>query len=76
LPATWATSRNYSQWSSGDRVALDSLTQVVYTELRKLAGGYLRRKRRDHTLQPALAPEAWMRLVKQDQAMKVCCIVS
>ena len=58
-----------AQWGSGDRAALDSLTSVVYAELRKIANGYLRRERRDHTLQPtALVHEAWMRLVKQDQA--------
>jgi len=58
-----------AQWGSGDRAALDSLTSVVYAELRRIANGYLRRERRDHTLQPtALVHEAWMRLVKQDQA--------
>ena len=57
------------RWGSGDRAALDSLTSVVYAELRRIANGYLRRERRDHTLQPtALVHEAWMRLVKQDQA--------
>jgi RNA polymerase sigma factor (TIGR02999 family) len=56
-------------WSRGDKDALESLTAVVYTELRKIADGYLRRERRDHTLQPtALVHEAWMRLVKQDQS--------
>lgn len=40
---------------------------VVYQELRKLAGGYLRGERSDHTLQPtALINEAYLRLVKQD----------
>ena len=56
------------EWGRGDRNALDSLTSVVHAELRKIAGGYLRQERRDHTLQPtALVNEAWMRLVKQDQ---------
>jgi hypothetical protein len=39
-------------WSVGDRVALDELLSLVFRELRGLAAGYLRRERRDHTLQP------------------------
>jgi DNA-directed RNA polymerase specialized sigma24 family protein len=58
-----------ADWGRGDRTALDLLTSVVYAELRKIADGYLRRERRDHTLQPtALVHEAWMRLVRQDQS--------
>ncbi|PWU01702.1 MAG: RNA polymerase subunit sigma-70 [Terriglobia bacterium] len=57
-----------AQWAQGDRRALDSLTSAVYSELRKIADGYLRRERSGHTLQPtALVHEAWMRLVKQHQ---------
>ena len=37
---------------------------LVYQELRRLAGNYLRRERVDHTLQPtALVHEAYLRLV-------------
>ncbi|HEY8459852.1 MAG TPA: sigma-70 family RNA polymerase sigma factor [Blastocatellia bacterium] len=55
------------KWNEGDRAALDNLMPVVYRELRKLAGGYLRDERPDHTLQPtALINEAYLRLVKQD----------
>lgn len=47
-----------------DPGAFDRLVPIVYDELRRLAGAYLRRERADHTLQPtALAHEAWMRLV-------------
>ena len=54
------------KWSEGDRAALDQLMPVVYQELRKLAGGYLRGERPDHTLQPtALINEAYIRLVDQ-----------
>jgi RNA polymerase sigma factor (TIGR02999 family) len=57
-----------SLWARGDRGALDSLTPLVYEELHKLAGSYLRRERSGHTLQPtALVHEAWMRLVRQDE---------
>lgn len=55
------------RWSEGDSKALDQLMPVVYEELHKLAGGYLRQERPGHTLQPtALINEAYMRLVKQD----------
>ena len=52
--------------SQGDRMALDRLMPVVYSELRKLAGSYLRQERSDHTLQPtALVHEAYLRLTNQ-----------
>jgi RNA polymerase sigma-70 factor, ECF subfamily len=39
---------------------------VIYGELRRLAASYLRRERRDHTLQPtALVNEAFLKLVDQ-----------
>lgn len=55
-----------NDWSNGNRAALDALTPVVYDELRKLAGIYLRRERQDHTLQAtAVVHEAYMRLIDQ-----------
>jgi RNA polymerase sigma-70 factor, ECF subfamily len=55
-------------WAQGDRSALDSLTPLIYDELHRLAGSYLKRERSGHTLQPtALVHEAWMRLVRQDE---------
>jgi len=55
-----------SQWSSGDRAALDSLVPVVYGELRRMAARYLRRERAAHTLQPtALVNEAFVKLIDQ-----------
>jgi RNA polymerase sigma factor (TIGR02999 family) len=51
---------------SGNQAALEHLTPLVYRELRKVAAGYLRRERSDHTLQPtALVHEAYLRLVDQ-----------
>jgi RNA polymerase sigma factor (TIGR02999 family) len=51
------------------RAAGRSLAEVlpdIYDELRQLAGGYLRRERSDHTLQPtALVHEAYLRLLGQ-----------
>lgn len=54
------------QWGHGDREALDALTPLVYSELRRLASRYLRREREGHTLQStALVHEAYMRLIDQ-----------
>ena len=54
------------RWSGGDRAALDELMPLVYDELRRLAGNYLRRERADHTLEPtALVNEAYLLLVGQ-----------
>jgi len=53
------------KWSEGDTDALDKLLPIVYTELRRIANGYLRRERSGHTLQAtALVHEAYMRLIK------------
>lgn len=55
-------------WGNGDRAALEKLTPLVYQELRRLAARYLRRERREHTLQStALVHEAWLRLIDQKQ---------
>ncbi len=53
-------------WSKGDQTALEKLMPLVYSELRRLAGNYLRRERPGHTLQPtALVNEAYLRLIGQ-----------
>ncbi len=53
-------------WIGGSRQALDALIPEVYRDLRRLADGYLRRERRDHTLQTtALVHEAYLRLIGQ-----------
>jgi RNA polymerase sigma factor (TIGR02999 family) len=47
----------------------DDLFPQIYGELRRVAGRYLQRERRDHTLQPtALVHEAWMKMQKQHGA--------
>jgi RNA polymerase sigma factor (TIGR02999 family) len=54
------------RWRSGDREALDQLTPIVYSELRRIAARYLRAERRGHTLQTtALAHEAFLKLARQ-----------
>src|ERR671912_2371939 len=57
------------RWNGGDRAALDELMPLVYDELRRLAGNYLRRERPGHTLQPtALVNEAYLLMVDQRRA--------
>lgn len=54
------------QWSEGREDALDRLLPEVYSELKRLAASYLRRERREHTLQAtALVHEAFLKLVDQ-----------
>ena len=56
------------RWSEGDQVALDHLMPLVYDELRRLAGGFLRREVYHQTLQPTvLVHEAYLRMVGQEQ---------
>ena len=51
-------------WGQGDERALEKLMPVVYSELRRMAGNFMRRQSPDHTLQAtALVNEAYMRLI-------------
>ena len=53
-------------WGEGRQEALDALMPLVYEELRAQASRYLRRERRDHTLQTtALIHEAYLKLIDQ-----------
>jgi RNA polymerase sigma factor (TIGR02999 family) len=55
------------KWGQGDENALDQLMPLVYPELRRLAGSYLRRERKQHTLQPtALVNELFLRFFDQN----------
>lgn len=57
------------QWSVGDQDAYQRLLPIVYDELRRMAGGFLRYERAGHTLQPtALVHELYMRMVDQNRA--------
>jgi RNA polymerase sigma-70 factor (ECF subfamily) len=50
-------------WSQGDQSALEKLTPIVYKELHRLAGRYMKRERPGHSLQTTdLVNEAYMRL--------------
>jgi len=51
------------QARAGDSSARAQLLDVVYAELHRIAKGYLRKERRDHTLQPTeLVHESYLRL--------------
>lgn len=67
--AVLQTTRLLGELEAGDAAAAERLLPLVYDELRALAGRYLRRQRRDHTLQPtALVHEAFLKLVDQTRA--------
>jgi len=55
-------------WGKGDDAALDELIPVVYGELRRIAGNFMRRQNPGHTLQAsALVNEAFLRLVDSNK---------
>jgi RNA polymerase sigma-70 factor (ECF subfamily) len=55
-----------SELQNGDQEAASKLMPLVYNELRRLASGYMRRERGEHTLQAtALVHEAYLKLVNQ-----------
>lgn len=55
-----------AELSKGNQAAASKLIPLVYAELRRLASGYMRRERSDHTLQAtALVHEAYLKLVEQ-----------
>lgn len=52
----------------GQPSAAEILMPLIYEELRKIARGFMRRERSDHTLQPtALVHEAYLRMLGQNQ---------
>lgn len=54
--------------ANGDKSALDRLVPLFYTELRRIADGYLRNEMPGHTLQPtALVNELYIRILGQAQ---------
>ena len=56
--------RLLNSWSQGDQAALERLTPIVYSELRRLAGRNFAGEREGHLLQPsALVNEAFLRLM-------------
>ena len=56
------------EMAKGNPRAEEQLFPLIYRELRRVATGYMRRERPDHTLQPtALVHEAYLRLVQGHQ---------
>ncbi len=56
------------RWTNGDEKALEELMPLVYNELHRLAAGYLRHERREHTLQPtALVNELYLKIFDQQR---------
>jgi len=50
---------------AGEKNAPEKLLELVYDDLRRLAGAYMKNERSDHTLQPtALVHEAYLRLIE------------
>src|SRR5262249_31757877 len=54
-------------WRNGRKAAIEELTPIVYQELHRLAGAFMRGQCPNHPLQPpALVNEAYLRLLGQD----------
>ena len=63
MSSTDEVTRLLNEMSAGTE-SPDSLLELVYDDLRRLAGSYMQNERSDHTLQAtALVHEAYMRLV-------------
>jgi len=57
-----------TDWRQGDETALETLTPLVYDEMRRIAHRYMRSEREGHTLQTtALVNEAYLRLTDQQK---------
>jgi RNA polymerase sigma factor (TIGR02999 family) len=57
------------EWKEGRAGAVEELLPLVYPDLRRIANGYLRRERADHTLQATeLVHELYFRLCNQREA--------
>ena len=66
--ATGEVTRLLSELRAGDEEASARLITLIYGELRRMAGSYMRRERPGHTIQPtALVNEAYLRMVGRHQ---------
>ena len=60
------TPRPLRRAGNGDAQAESCLLEALYSEMRHIAAGFMRRERSDHTLQPtALVNEAYLRLLRE-----------
>lgn len=56
-----------NKWNDGEKLALDKLLPLVYTELHKIADSYIKKERANHTLQTtALINEAYIQIAESD----------
>lgn len=68
-PAAGEVTLLLGRLKGGDQGAMAELIPIVYKQLRRLAGHYLREERIGHTLQPtALVHEVYLKLAGQDRA--------
>lgn len=66
-PTPGAVTQLLARAKAGNTSALEELVPIVYAELRRIAGRYVRRERAGHSLQAtALVHEAYMRLLKDE----------
>jgi RNA polymerase sigma-70 factor, ECF subfamily len=64
LPTNHEITQLLKAWAAGDEQALETLTPLVYDQLRRVARHYMAGERPDHTLQTtALVNEVYLRLV-------------
>ena len=60
--------RLINDWQAGKDGAADALFQQVYSELRRIARGYIARERQDHTITPTgLVNQACLKLLDEEQ---------
>ncbi len=61
--------RLLSQWQAGDEEAAETLSELIYSNLHRLAASHMRRERRQLTLQPtALVHEVMAQLLQKPPA--------
>jgi len=66
MPAPGDVTELLSAWRGGDQNALERLIPIVYADLRRIAGRYMRSENDGHTLQAtALVHEAFLRLTRE-----------
>ena len=68
MSPTGDVTRLLARWQDGEPQALGTLVELVYGELKAVAGALLRDERAEHTLQPtALVNEVYLRLIGQQR---------
>lgn len=69
IPSSQQVTELLQAWRLGEESAFEKLVPIVYSELHRLAHGYMNRERPNHTLQTtALLNEAYLRLVDSRKA--------